>query len=368
MSRRTTEAYSTALEYLHQNLIPLVGNGIIIDFEKAMRSALHNLNTGINILGCWFHFCQALRRKMASVKLLFEIIRTDHTAKDIFRRIQCLALLPPDQIQPAFINLSREGLKHSENFSEFIDYFYDEWILRVKPQHFSVFLRNVRTTASAESFNGKSNKLFRTHGNFFHFCEVLQKEEVTKVEQLENEINGTIQRNNQKIYYKKRSEVIKEYSQRLEEKQISTSHFLKIMANPKNAILFTDGQISIHDIEVDLAINTELSEGVDQSEIHELSYRAVENDFLEISIEMQPGNVEDVVGFVYYRKSYLWYKILFSATVSTENNNAPPTSSIDIVDEENVDTIIAGDLDVPYIIVSFFGPFRNSDRDMIEKA
>lgn len=139
MSKRTTEAYDAALKYIHKNLIPLVGSGIIIDFEKAMRAALRNLNTTIKIYGCWFHFCQALRQKAASMKDLFELIRNNQSTKDIFRRFQCVALLPVDLIEPIFMKLSREALACSKHFGDFIDYFYVEWIKRVKPEHFSVF-------------------------------------------------------------------------------------------------------------------------------------------------------------------------------------------------------------------------------------
>lgn len=164
-----------------------------------MRTALNRLKSEIKVYGCWFHFFQCLRRKVASMKQLFELIRTDSTAKDIFRRFQCLALLPANEIESAFLNLSREALKFP-CFTGLVDYFQDEWIKRVKPQHFSVFLLDTRTTGAAEAFNGKLNKMFKTHGNCFHFCEILQKEEVTKATLLENEIEGTIQVSCQKIF------------------------------------------------------------------------------------------------------------------------------------------------------------------------
>lgn len=255
MSKRTIEAYVRALNYVHENLIPLVGKGTIIDFEAAMRAAIKQVNPELKVYGFWFHFCQSLRRRVASMKELFELIRTDSISKDIFRRFQCLALLPADKIENAFIDLSGDALKFP-SFANFVDYFNDEWIKRVKPQHFSVFLLDTRTTAAAEAFNGKSNKMFKTHGNFFHFCEILQKEELTKVTLLEHEIEAAIQRGCQKKFYKKRSAPIKEYSMRLRDGQISTSLFLKTMANPKNLIMFSDSQISIFDAEVEISTTT----------------------------------------------------------------------------------------------------------------
>lgn len=274
MSRRTKEAYVSALKYVHSNLIPLVGRGIIIDFEKAMRAALYEVTPDsmyTKILGCWFHLCQALRRKMASLKELFELIRSDTIAKNLFRRFQCLALLPASKIEQCFIDLSQEALKDSAHFGDFIDYFYEEWIRRVKPHNFSVFLQDTRTTAAAEAFNGKSNKTFKTHGNFFHFCETLQKEEVSKAEQLEGDVEGLIQRNTQKKYYKDRSEVIKQYSQLVRDNQISPQLFLKTMANPRNKILFSDSQIPVLNAEVEITINSDLYEGAVSNDIDDSS-------------------------------------------------------------------------------------------------
>lgn len=276
---------------MHENLFPITGRGIIIDFEKAMRAALNQLKSGIKIHGCWFHFCQSLRRKVASIKPLFELIRKDNTAKEIFRRFQCLALLPANRVESVFLKISREALKYP-CFADFVDYFNDEWIKRVKPQHFSVFLMDTRTTGAAEAFNGKSNRMFKTHGNFFHFCEVLQKEEVTKATLLENEIEGTIQKSCQKKFYKKRSELIKEYSMRLRDGQIDTTLFLKTMANPKNLLVFSDSQISVLDAEVEFSTNTELFEGPnDIVDMDEEIYRLPENDVLNSISENVEGTI-----------------------------------------------------------------------------
>lgn len=265
MTKRTTQAYSAALSYVHQNLIPLNGSGFIIDFEAAMRSALLKLIPAANVIGCWFHFCQCLRRKMASLNKLYDAIRNDTSGamRDMFRRFQCLALLPAEQIEPVFMNLSEDALKLSENFAEFIDYFHKEWINRVTPKHFSVYLRDTRTTSGAESFNAKVNKAFKTHGNFYHFVEKLQLEELVTIEDLQKYVNGTIARTYQKPFIKKRNKLIMKYSNLLKENAITPYMFLKTMANIKNKIIYDDEDISLHPVEVQLSIETELLQGND---------------------------------------------------------------------------------------------------------
>lgn len=74
--------------------------------------------------------------------------RKNKKAKIIFRKFQCLALLPYDKINDAFVYLLREALnEHNfKEFSPFIAYFKKEWLEIVKPQFFSVFDEEVRTT------------------------------------------------------------------------------------------------------------------------------------------------------------------------------------------------------------------------------
>lgn len=152
---------------------------------------------------------------MASFPELFKLIRSNENAKSIFRQFQCLALLPPGLIESSFHKLVKVALELSILFAPFVDYYNNEWTLIVKPIHFSVFMRGTRTTALAESFNGHANKKFKTHSNLYNFCECLLTEEVTIYTQLENDLNGTIQKNNQNQFYKRRNKLIREYSIKL---------------------------------------------------------------------------------------------------------------------------------------------------------
>lgn len=140
MSKRTTEAYESVFSYIHENLIRLTGNAIIIDFEKAMRKALLRIlkkyNSDMMILSCWFHFCQALRRKLSQMPALFEKVKSDETYRTIFHRFQCLPLLPLHYIEESFRSLSKATLKLNKDlFAPFVNYFNKEWMKTVTPQH-----------------------------------------------------------------------------------------------------------------------------------------------------------------------------------------------------------------------------------------
>lgn len=247
MSRRTTDAYAAALQYVNDNIIELNGRGIIIDFEKAMRAGIRKVSPNIPILGCWFHFAQALRRKMASFPNLFTLIRNNPAAKVIFRKFQSLALLPYDKINDAFVYLLREALqeKKMKEFSPFIAYFKKEWMEIVKPEYFSVFGKDVRTTGSAEAFNGKLNKKFRTHPSFYNFVESLQREELCKTDEFHRHAQGKEPKDRRKNFYVRRDEMIKAYSEKLTNSDINYKFFLNAMSNDENKVFFDENEMFI---------------------------------------------------------------------------------------------------------------------------
>lgn len=246
MSKRTIEAYRSVFHFIHKYLIPLFGEAIIIDFEKAMRKAMISVLTDIDsvmfILGCWFHYCQAIRRKVSQMSGLFTKIRNDDEYKDIFRRFQCLPLLPLEHIEEAFLDLAKEALKLDSLFAPFVDYFHKEWMQTVTPKYFCVYNRGTRTTGDAESYNGKCNQLFKAHPGFYQFCETLQKMEASSSNELMNFVAGVSQKGSTNTFYKKRAKLIKKYS--IEYKD-NPKFLLKVLANPKNKIMLAESNFKI---------------------------------------------------------------------------------------------------------------------------
>lgn len=141
MSNRTAAAYKSVFKYINEQLLQLNASAIITDFEMAMRSALKSIVPDTKLLGCWFHYTQALRRKVASIPLLFKLIQKDQRARELYRLFQCLALLPAHEIEPAFIQIAHTALQSFPEFAKFVDYFDKQWIKKETPESFSVFLQ-----------------------------------------------------------------------------------------------------------------------------------------------------------------------------------------------------------------------------------
>lgn len=138
MSKRTTESYYEVFKYIHEKILFLKGT-IVTDFD---RKGL-KLVTDVTLLGCWFHYCQALRKKVASDFELFSLIRGNEEARIFFRKFQCLALLPADKIESASIQLAYKAMQQFPQFKRFVAYYDRQWIKREKPTSFSVFLQVV---------------------------------------------------------------------------------------------------------------------------------------------------------------------------------------------------------------------------------
>lgn len=127
MNRRTEAAYRHVFQYVHDQLFRLNCSSIMSDFEIALRNALRAVSPGIEVRGCWFHFCQALHRqamKMLDLK--------NATVKSIVRRLRFLALLPVDIVPVAFGILKEEARNCRDGqLMKFLEYFAKQWLLKV---------------------------------------------------------------------------------------------------------------------------------------------------------------------------------------------------------------------------------------------
>lgn len=141
MSNRTKAAYESVFKYVHENLLQLDARAIITDFEVALRGGLRFVVPNTPLLGCWFHHCQAIRRKVASIPTLFGLIKRDARAAEFYRLFQCLALLPASKIEPAFIQIAHSALQSFPEFASFIEYYENQWIKKETPTSYSVFLQ-----------------------------------------------------------------------------------------------------------------------------------------------------------------------------------------------------------------------------------
>lgn len=101
-------------------------------------------------ISCWFHYTQSVKRNAAEIPNFFKCVRTDKEhLLPIYYKLQCLPLLPEDEIISAFHALKVQLLSEDneteeltdsdrkrkkekkEALSKFVNYFERQWIKRV---------------------------------------------------------------------------------------------------------------------------------------------------------------------------------------------------------------------------------------------
>lgn len=129
MSRKTEKCYIHLFQKLKE-MFPLNGKSIMTDFETAMRNALLHVYPNITSNTCWFHFCQAAKRKASQFPNLVNAIQTNTEIKNAYYKCLSLPLLPPAEIISCFQMIKSQVADH-QVIKPFINYFERQWIKKV---------------------------------------------------------------------------------------------------------------------------------------------------------------------------------------------------------------------------------------------
>lgn len=154
------------------------------DYEIAVMNAITTLLPWVRVIGCFFHFCSAVYRKMMELGLSVAY-RDPHTwVKACGKRCMALAFLPPDLIAPTFQQVREWYYTKPEprvNMEEFFAYIEQWWVLEgVAPRAvWSIHtIDGRRTTNDLEGYNSYLNTSFGVTKNLWKFLEKLRAEEV----------------------------------------------------------------------------------------------------------------------------------------------------------------------------------------------
>lgn len=180
MTRKTEAAYSHLFKKIEDQwkISPVAAT---TDYEKALRNAIRKKYSLIKLIGCWFHFCQALRRKASKISGFLRYIKNHDDARKVYHKLMCLPLMRSDSISAAFELLKKEACTISKPmFNAFLSYIEQQWIQREGPQSISVFMEPERTNNPMESYNSKLNSKIPPHGCFYKFVELLRSQEFIK--------------------------------------------------------------------------------------------------------------------------------------------------------------------------------------------
>ncbi|XP_041474641.1 uncharacterized protein LOC121423350 [Lytechinus variegatus] len=183
LTGKTTQIYTKLFQTLKQKAaeLQLVLNPLRVmsDFEVGLLRAIMAEFPQAEHKGCYFHFCQALHRKIKAIGL--QALYNDPQDQDtrIFvRKMMATAFLPPGEVVGAVQELRRQA-PAVPRIDEFNDYFQDTWIAG----HFPVSMWNVhgvdrRTNNDIEGWHNAFNRLIaKHHPNIWELIMALKKQQ-----------------------------------------------------------------------------------------------------------------------------------------------------------------------------------------------
>ena len=183
MSGRSSPDYVSVFKAL-MGLVPQAKVGkIVLDFERAVWSALYGMMSRdefpqVTIKGCFFHFAQAVFRKIQNLGLKTSYVK-DLGTKDICRRMMSLPLLPEQCVEAEFRHLNEKcdesGIEALQRFGE---YMRKNWIEGwFNPATWVCFYDLVRTNNHVEGYHrGLNSRVNGAHVNFYCLVQVLHEE------------------------------------------------------------------------------------------------------------------------------------------------------------------------------------------------
>lgn len=132
MSNKSQACYEHAFKHFDENVFRLSCVSFTTDYERGMRNALRSLFPESRLFACYFHFCQAVKKRAYKTNHLVALMKSNESARSIYYRLLCLPLLPANYISEMFAELKTEAYGINKSiFRPFMRYFYDQWLVKV---------------------------------------------------------------------------------------------------------------------------------------------------------------------------------------------------------------------------------------------
>ena len=175
------------------------------DYETAMMNAIKEELPQSRIRGCFFHFTQAVWRKVQELGLSIPF-RDNDAVKRTVRRVSALPLVPLTAIDEVWESIHENAPLNINGVESFLNYVVNTWIDEI----YGLFNRHIwthfdndgaRTNNHLEGFHFKLNKCTgKIHPNIFELILVFQKIQNESEIELQYLMNGGKPKNPRKKY------------------------------------------------------------------------------------------------------------------------------------------------------------------------
>ncbi|XP_003381943.1 hypothetical protein Tsp_11043 [Trichinella spiralis] len=147
---------------------------VICDFETALIPALQGTFPGVNIQGCYFHFCQAVLWKVTDLGMRTSYIHEAATKKKV-KMLLATAFLPFHDVAAVVKLLGRDA---TGSVAVLFNYFRVEWMPPDRLPLWNVYNVNIRTNNDLEGWHFKINRLAgKRHLGFYELLQLLIDEQ-----------------------------------------------------------------------------------------------------------------------------------------------------------------------------------------------
>ena len=169
LTRKTQVLYTAVLEKVKELMAGFNPTIIMADFEPSLRNALRETFPQCTIKGCWFHYTQAVIRKIRKLGLTAEMT-TNVEFKSWINSVLVVPLLPSRRIGEGYELLMMKDFGEL-NINTLTDYLTHRWKNRVAVEELSVYWTMDRKHNPAEAYNRKLSRFLIGNAapNYFNF-------------------------------------------------------------------------------------------------------------------------------------------------------------------------------------------------------
>jgi MULE transposase domain len=175
MNSKTKSLYRHVFSFMHRAFGIMPGQ-VMLDFEQSSRKAASEVWREASIVGCNFHFCQALKRNAKQREEISALIKESDTAQTTLTMFMRLSLLPPAMIPDGITAIMDYQKKENihESFHRFNDYFASTWFRKYNISDWCVYGLKHRTNNHNEAYNSMMKAEMQHDPNVYCFLDSLQ--------------------------------------------------------------------------------------------------------------------------------------------------------------------------------------------------
>ena len=162
MMGKNQPAYEAVFQKIRELVPDMKVKQFLVDYERPVWNALRKVWPEASVRGCWFHYCQCIRRKVQDLKISKAVFEHGGANK-MEKRLMTLPLVDKNNIPPLFLKLKthyQTQIANCPGVKALFDYMEKMWIsgrssIGFTPEDYSCFEKVIRTTNIAEVWNGE---------------------------------------------------------------------------------------------------------------------------------------------------------------------------------------------------------------------